>query len=334
MRRWGAGGSFEQRSFVRVRHHPPRPGCRRHHGLRQGQRTRHRVLRRARGLVRRVPHRRSQGGRAHRPARSSRPASTCCARPRAAQTISASSCRRSAGSTRPRSSFRSRWSRPSTATQVAGGCVLACCADHRVMARGGGRIGVTELQVGLPFPAMAFEIMRFVTPRRRLSRGHFRRRNLRAGGRPRPRPGRRGGRARRSWCRARSKPPSGWRLYVRQAFELSKGHIRGARRGSAFAATAPPTTTAVSAVWLPPESAETHQQLHRRSGARVTHATALAAPIRARTRGITSASGAPSRPRTSGCGIRPKFCSAMTWSTPMRESATSLSATVSTEPNR
>ncbi|MGE0565011.1 MAG: enoyl-CoA hydratase/isomerase family protein [Pseudolabrys sp.] len=46
---------------------------------------------------------------------------------------------------------------------IAGGCVLACCADFRVMARGAGRIGVTELLVGLPFPALAFEVMRFVT---------------------------------------------------------------------------------------------------------------------------------------------------------------------------
>ena len=46
---------------------------------------------------------------------------------------------------------------------VAGGCVLACCADYRVMARGAGRIGVTELLVGLPFPALAFEVMRFAS---------------------------------------------------------------------------------------------------------------------------------------------------------------------------
>jgi enoyl-CoA hydratase len=43
---------------------------------------------------------------------------------------------------------------------VAGGCVLACCADWRLMARDGGRIGITELLVGVPFPALAFEIMR------------------------------------------------------------------------------------------------------------------------------------------------------------------------------
>lgn len=46
---------------------------------------------------------------------------------------------------------------------IAGGCVLASCADYRIMARSGGRIGVTELLVGLPFPALAFEVMRFVT---------------------------------------------------------------------------------------------------------------------------------------------------------------------------
>jgi enoyl-CoA hydratase len=46
---------------------------------------------------------------------------------------------------------------------VAGGCVLACASDRRVMATGGGRIGVTELLVGVPFPSLAFEIMRYVT---------------------------------------------------------------------------------------------------------------------------------------------------------------------------
>lgn len=49
---------------------------------------------------------------------------------------------------------------------IAGGCVLQCCADKRIAARDGGRIGVTELLVGVPFPAMAFEVMRFaVAPR-------------------------------------------------------------------------------------------------------------------------------------------------------------------------
>ena len=56
---------------------------------------------------------------------------------------------------------------------VAGGCVLACCADRRIMARGSGRIGVTELLVGVPFPALAFEIMRFAVPSRYLSEFTF-----------------------------------------------------------------------------------------------------------------------------------------------------------------
>jgi enoyl-CoA hydratase len=43
---------------------------------------------------------------------------------------------------------------------MAGGCVLACAADRRLMAREGGRIGVTEILVGVPFPPAAMEIMR------------------------------------------------------------------------------------------------------------------------------------------------------------------------------
>jgi len=49
---------------------------------------------------------------------------------------------------------------------IAGGAVLACCADRRIMA--GGRIGITELLVGVPFPALAFEIVRFAVPHRYL----------------------------------------------------------------------------------------------------------------------------------------------------------------------
>ena len=52
---------------------------------------------------------------------------------------------------------------------IAGGCVLAACADRRIMAREGGRIGVTELLVGVPFPALAFEIVRFAVPPRYLA---------------------------------------------------------------------------------------------------------------------------------------------------------------------
>jgi enoyl-CoA hydratase len=43
---------------------------------------------------------------------------------------------------------------------IAGGCILACAADRRVMSRDGGRIGVPELLVGVPFPVAPLEIMR------------------------------------------------------------------------------------------------------------------------------------------------------------------------------
>src|SRR4051812_13759621 len=47
---------------------------------------------------------------------------------------------------------------------IAGGCVMACAADYRIMAREPGRIGVTELLVGVPFPVVPLEIMRFAVP--------------------------------------------------------------------------------------------------------------------------------------------------------------------------
>ena len=43
---------------------------------------------------------------------------------------------------------------------IAGGCVLAACADVTYMAAGSGRIGVPELKVGVPFPRVALEILR------------------------------------------------------------------------------------------------------------------------------------------------------------------------------
>jgi enoyl-CoA hydratase len=45
---------------------------------------------------------------------------------------------------------------------VAGGCVLACAADQRLMAAGPARIGVPELRVGVAFPGAVVEIMRLV----------------------------------------------------------------------------------------------------------------------------------------------------------------------------
>ena len=48
---------------------------------------------------------------------------------------------------------------------IAGGCILAAAADHRVMARGSGRIGIPELRVGVPFPVVPLEVMRFAAAR-------------------------------------------------------------------------------------------------------------------------------------------------------------------------
>jgi enoyl-CoA hydratase len=42
---------------------------------------------------------------------------------------------------------------------IAGGCIMAAACDHRVMASGTGRIGVPELAVGVPFPALPFAIV-------------------------------------------------------------------------------------------------------------------------------------------------------------------------------
>jgi enoyl-CoA hydratase len=43
---------------------------------------------------------------------------------------------------------------------IAGGFILLSAADWAVMADGGGRVGVTELLVGVPFPAVAMELLR------------------------------------------------------------------------------------------------------------------------------------------------------------------------------
>lgn len=51
---------------------------------------------------------------------------------------------------------------------IAGGAVLLCCCDYRLFADTQARIGVPELHVGVPFPSMALEILRFC-----VSRAHF-----------------------------------------------------------------------------------------------------------------------------------------------------------------
>lgn len=54
---------------------------------------------------------------------------------------------------------------------IAGGCVLACACDHRLMTDGEATIGVPELVVGVPWPPLALEIVRFQVP-------HFRAQQL------------------------------------------------------------------------------------------------------------------------------------------------------------
>lgn len=45
---------------------------------------------------------------------------------------------------------------------IAGGFLLAAACDYRLMAEGKGKVGVTELKVGVPFPAIGLELVRHV----------------------------------------------------------------------------------------------------------------------------------------------------------------------------
>jgi len=51
---------------------------------------------------------------------------------------------------------------------MAGGCIGVLACDYRVLAEGRGRLGLTELLVGVPFPTWALEIARFAIPDRYL----------------------------------------------------------------------------------------------------------------------------------------------------------------------
>lgn len=51
---------------------------------------------------------------------------------------------------------------------IAGGAILAASADLKLMSDGSGRIGAPELLVGVPFPAVALEILRFAWPTQHL----------------------------------------------------------------------------------------------------------------------------------------------------------------------
>jgi enoyl-CoA hydratase len=47
---------------------------------------------------------------------------------------------------------------------IAGGAILVMACDQRILARGKARMGLTEVLVGVIFPAWALEIARFATP--------------------------------------------------------------------------------------------------------------------------------------------------------------------------
>jgi enoyl-CoA hydratase len=49
---------------------------------------------------------------------------------------------------------------------IAGGAIMAFACDYRLMS--GGRIGVPEALVGVPFPPIALEVVRFAVPRQHL----------------------------------------------------------------------------------------------------------------------------------------------------------------------
>ncbi len=52
---------------------------------------------------------------------------------------------------------------------IAGGAILVFACDQRLLARGGAQIGLTEVRVGVMFPAWALEIARFATPPQQFS---------------------------------------------------------------------------------------------------------------------------------------------------------------------
>jgi enoyl-CoA hydratase len=52
---------------------------------------------------------------------------------------------------------------------IAGGWALACACDYRVMADGYGKLGMPELQVGVPYPPLVLEVLRSATPATLLS---------------------------------------------------------------------------------------------------------------------------------------------------------------------
>lgn len=53
---------------------------------------------------------------------------------------------------------------------IAGGCILALAADHRVLARGGVQIGLNEVRIGVPLPWSVAVLLRATVPPGALAR--------------------------------------------------------------------------------------------------------------------------------------------------------------------
>ncbi len=51
---------------------------------------------------------------------------------------------------------------------IAGGCILVCACDYRIMAEGSARLGVPELLVGVALPPIVLEVLRFALPNEHL----------------------------------------------------------------------------------------------------------------------------------------------------------------------
>lgn len=53
---------------------------------------------------------------------------------------------------------------------IAGGAILACACDARILTTGDARVGVPELKVGVPYPTLAMEVLRWAVAPQHLQR--------------------------------------------------------------------------------------------------------------------------------------------------------------------
>src|SRR5579864_2549295 len=121
---------------------------------------------------------------------------------------------------------------------IAGGFILVAAADWAVMAKGPGRAGVTELLVGVPFPAVALELLRLragdaqARPLALSGATFCAREALAVAWSTRRYP-------RRSWRAARWPRPGGWPPWARRSASPSASYGSSSSRASR---TWPPST--------------------------------------------------------------------------------------------